>query len=62
MPETTADVQPPSGGAIHIELPGQVMISGEGGADRALLRCVVVRKLPSQYHSPHRSSNGWQGR
>jgi transposase len=41
-PETTADVQSPSGGAIHIELPGKVMISVESGADRALLRCVLA--------------------
>jgi transposase len=42
MPETTADVQSPSGGAIHIELPGKVMISVESGADRTLLRCVLA--------------------
>jgi transposase len=42
MPETTADAQTPSGGAIHIELPGKVMISVESGADRALLRCVLA--------------------
>jgi transposase len=41
-PETTADVQSPSVGAIHIELPGKVMISVESGADRALLRCVLA--------------------
>ncbi len=41
-PETTADVHSPSGGAIHIELPGKVMISVESGADRALLRCVLA--------------------
>jgi len=41
-PEATADVQSPSGGAIHIELPGKVMISVESGADRALLRCVLA--------------------
>jgi hypothetical protein len=40
-PETTADAQAPGGGAIHIELPGKVMISVESGADRALLRCVL---------------------
>ena len=42
MPEATADAQTPSGGAIHIELPGKVMISVESGADRALLRCVLA--------------------
>ena len=42
MPETTADAQTPSGGVIHIELPGKVMISVESGADRALLRCVLA--------------------
>jgi transposase len=41
-PEATADAQTPSGGAIHIELPGKVMISVESGADRALLRCVLA--------------------
>jgi transposase len=41
-PETTADVQAPGGGVIHIELPGRVMISVESGADRALLRCVLA--------------------
>jgi transposase len=40
--EVTPDVQAPSGGAIHIELPGRVMISVESGADRALLRCVLA--------------------
>ena len=30
------------GGAIHIQLPGRVMISVESGADRALLRCVLA--------------------
>jgi len=40
-PETTSDVHAPGGGAIHIELPGQVMIGVESGADRALLRCVL---------------------
>jgi transposase len=38
----TADVPTPSSGAIHIELPGKVMISVESGADRALLRCVLA--------------------
>jgi hypothetical protein len=38
----TADVQAPSGGAIHIELSGRVMISVKSGADRALLRCVLA--------------------
>jgi transposase len=41
-PETPSDVQEPSGGAIHIQLPGRVMISVESGADRALLRCVLA--------------------
>jgi transposase len=41
-PETTADVQSRSGGAIHIELPGKVMICVESGADRALLLCVLA--------------------
>ena len=30
-----------SGGAIHIELPGRVMISVEGGVDPVLVRCVL---------------------
>jgi transposase-like protein len=42
LQKTTADVQSPSGGAIHIELPGKVMISVESGADHALLRCVLA--------------------
>ena len=42
MPEATADAQTPSGGAIHIELPGKVMIRVESGADRELLRCVLA--------------------
>jgi transposase len=41
-PETTTDVQSPSGGMIHVELPGKVMISVESGADRELLRCVLA--------------------
>jgi len=41
-PETAVDVQSSSVGAIHIELPGKVMISVESGADRALLRCVLA--------------------
>jgi transposase len=41
-PEIGADVQSPRGGAIHIELPGKVMISVESGADRALLHCVLA--------------------
>lgn len=41
-PEATVDARAPSGGAIHIELPGNVMISVESGADRALLRCVLA--------------------
>jgi transposase len=41
-PEGAADVHAPSGGAIHIELPGGVMISVESGADGALLRCVLA--------------------
>ncbi len=40
--DATADAQSPSGGMIHIELPGRVMISVESGADRELLRCVLT--------------------
>jgi transposase len=31
----------PSGGAIHIEFPGRVMISVERGADRSLVRAIL---------------------
>lgn len=34
-------VPAPLSGAIHIELPGQVTISVERGADRALLRTIL---------------------
>jgi transposase len=40
-PETTAEVQTPSAGAIHIELPGRAMLTVESGADPRLLRCVL---------------------
>jgi transposase len=39
--DAAVDAQAPSGGAIHIELPGKAMISAESGADVALLRCVL---------------------
>ena len=32
---------PPSSGAIHIELPGEVRISVEGNADPAVVRAVL---------------------
>ena len=40
-PDTAAEVETSSGGAIHIELPGRAMISVERGADPGLLRCVL---------------------
>jgi transposase len=33
--------QEPSGGSIHIEIPGRAMISVERGADRSLVRAVL---------------------
>jgi transposase len=39
--EEAASERTSSGGAIHIELPGRANISVEGGADPALLRCVL---------------------
>src|ERR1035441_8816695 len=39
--EIGAKEQPPSGGAIHIELPGRALISVEGRADAAVLRTVL---------------------
>ena len=39
--EIGAKEQPTSGGAIHIELPGRVLISVEGGADAVVLRTVL---------------------
>jgi transposase len=52
--DATADVRTPSGGAIHIELPGRVIISVESGVDRALLRCVLasLRKRSSYPQGP----------
>jgi len=41
VPDETADVQACSTGSIHGEIPGRAMISIEGGADPALLRCVL---------------------
>lgn len=38
--EPRADREP-SGGAIHIELPGRAMISVEQGADRSVVRAVL---------------------
>lgn len=40
-PDTAAEVETSSGGAIHIELPGRAMIGVERGADPGLLRCVL---------------------
>jgi hypothetical protein len=34
-------VAPPSSGAIHIELPGEVRISVEGSVDPAVVRAVL---------------------
>ena len=39
--ETGAKEQSRSGGAIHIEFPGKVVISAESGADPALLRVIL---------------------
>jgi transposase len=39
--DAAPDAQLCSCGAIHIELPGRVMISVESGADSALVRCVL---------------------
>ena len=39
--DAATDAQTSSGGAIHIELSGRVMISVESGADPALLRCIL---------------------
>jgi hypothetical protein len=33
--------QPPTTGAIHIELPGRALISVDSGADPALLRSIL---------------------
>jgi transposase len=38
---TDAKEQSRSGGAIHIEFPGKVVISAESGADPALLRVIL---------------------
>lgn len=35
------EVVPPSSGAIHIELPGEIRISLEGGVDQDLVRTVL---------------------
>jgi transposase len=39
--EADAKEQSPSGGSIHIEFPGRVMISVEHGADPSLLRSIL---------------------
>jgi transposase len=39
--DAATGAQTSSGGAIHIELPGRANISVEGGADLALLRCIL---------------------
>ena len=44
-------------GAIHIELPGRAAISVERGADRALLRTILV--LSHAVRRPHRESRGY---
>ena len=38
------EVVPPSSGAIHIELPGEVRISLEGRVDHGLV-CAVLKSL-----------------
>lgn len=40
-PHSSAEEQATSSGAIHIELPGRVMISVESGADPILLRSIL---------------------
>jgi transposase len=40
------EVVPPSAGAIHIELPGEIRISLEGSVDRGLV-CAVLKGLRS---------------
>jgi len=37
----TEEVATPSGGAIHIELPGRAVISVESGADPSLVRSIL---------------------
>lgn len=39
--EQAAESHPSSGGSIHIEFPGRVMISVESGADHKLLRSIL---------------------
>jgi transposase len=39
--EPAAQQQPATSGSIHIEFPGQAMISVESGADPALLRSIL---------------------
>lgn len=40
-PDTAAEAQTSSAGAIHLELPGRAMLTIENGADPRLLRCVL---------------------
>jgi transposase len=37
----TEEIPAPTGGAIHIELPGRALISAENGADPVLLRTIL---------------------
>jgi transposase len=39
--EQAAPIQAASSGAIHIELPGRVLISIESGADHILIRAIL---------------------
>ena len=42
----SAEAAPPSSGAIHIQLPGEVRISLEGSVDHGLV-CAVLKSLRS---------------
>ena len=55
------EVVPPSSGAIHIELPGEVRISLEGSVDPAMVRAVLKSLRSCSPFRRERGSGSRQG-